>query len=105
MLTVLRVCRYQPDDGKWRSVAAPPFQGPSAVGVDLSPAIGVTDIGLYYITYETEGRTASTVMSVGPIPSDDAKIGRPPAGMIVASIPFPDHAETRFVPDPALHCR
>lgn len=63
------------------------------------------DVGLFWVQWGEGRRHESALVCSGPVLCNDIEIGEPPKGMIAACVPFVDHAEATFVPDPKVHCR
>jgi hypothetical protein len=61
--------------------------------------------GLFWLEWFEDDRKSNDIAVSGPFLCNDIDIGDPPAGMIATCVPFKDHAEAAFVPDPKIHCR
>jgi ankyrin repeat protein len=114
------ICRYEPSAGHWQPV---PW---SLIGVPtrLEPKGGHSsrvlvelprEVALFcvYWTESDVGQAGSPTPAAawrealavsGPMLCEDIRLGTPPAGSMAACVPFPDHAEARFVPEPAEEC-
>ena len=110
-LVVRAVLRFVPDTDCWEPLA---LSLPVSVRVPVPPPrqvySGDTDqilltipesVGLFWIEWEEDGHWVTSFAYAGPMLCEDVMLGPAPAGRVAACIPFADHAEARFVPDPA----
>jgi hypothetical protein len=114
------ICRYDAAVDKWRLV---PWSLPSRhlririepraageAGAEERVALDLPrEAGLFRVRWiETGadgGQTArETRLTSGAIVCNDVMLGPSPPGRIPACVPFPDHAEARFVPQPPEEC-
>ena len=62
------------------------------------------DVGLFWVEWKEDNHSADTLIFAGML-CEDVDIGNPPAGMIATCVPFRDHAQAMFVPDPRIRSR
>jgi hypothetical protein len=60
-------------------------------------------IGLYWVKWTENGASIEQFALAGMI-CNDVHIGTPPPGFVATCIPYEDHAEAAFVPDPHTRC-
>lgn len=109
---VLRsVSRFEPQSDRWEPLGIPL---PVSAQVPVPPArqvysqdmdqilLTIPDpVGLFWAKWEEDGHGVTSFVYAGPQLCNDVMLGPAPAGRVAACIPFADHAEARFVPDPA----
>jgi hypothetical protein len=123
MANVATVCRYDPESDHWRRLPPP---NPRLVNsIDpVSPAEArygervvyslPREPGLYWLYWaeQDDGNRSSrrirwrdARVAAGRVLCNDVALGAAPEGRIAACVPFANHAEARFVPEPAKECR
>ncbi|MFN7965038.1 MAG: hypothetical protein U0V87_05050 [Acidobacteriota bacterium] len=60
-------------------------------------------IGLFWVKWSENGASFEQFALAGMV-CNDVHIGTPPPGQVATCIPYEDHAEAAFVPDPHAHC-
>jgi hypothetical protein len=62
------------------------------------------EIGLFWAEWKEDGHSANTLIFAGML-CEDVDIGNPPEGMIATCVPFTNHAQAMFVPDPKIRSK
>jgi len=111
-VTVRSLLRFVPEDDTWERAALSslpsitvPVPAPRQVySGDTDPVILVMPepVGLFWATWEEDGRAAAGFIVAGPVLCNDVMLGAAPPGRVATCVPFADRAEARFVPDPSL---
>jgi hypothetical protein len=111
---ILRLWRFDPTTEKWSKVELFPTK-PVVIRSDKrdiytektdQEMLALTrEIGLFWAEWREDGHVVKTLLFSGPVQCQDLDLSPPPRGKIAACIPFPDHAEARWIPDPGIHCR
>ena len=116
------VCRYDPATDQWQRIArpdprsswrlVPQTAGDGALGNRVVFELP-REIGLYWVHWaeQKEVNAAArqtvyreTLALSGPVQCNDISMDAPAPGRIAACVPFPSHAEARFVPKPEKPC-
>lgn len=108
-VTLRAVYRYDPQSDTWARVGDP--LPPWIVPIPRSRKIysSHTDpvlyrfppVGLFWAIWEESGQRHSSPAYAGPTLCQDVMLGPAPSGKIAMCVPFADHAEARFVLNPA----
>jgi len=114
------ICKFDPDTGHWQQVPWSLIGTPTRLephGANLSRVLVdlPREVALFcvYWTESDVGQAGSSpsaavwreaLVASGPVLCNDIDLGPPPAGAVAACVPFPDHAQARFVPLPAEEC-
>jgi len=110
--TVRELWRLNPDSKQWeRQQFAPTAPTKIVRGVrqvygsasDATIAPITSRIGLFWVKWTENGAPFEQFALAGMI-CNDVHIGTPPPGFVATCIPYADHAEAAFVPDPHTHC-
>jgi hypothetical protein len=64
----------------------------------------IAEIGLFWAEWKEDGHSANTLIFAGML-CEDVDIGNPPEGMIATCVPFANHAQAMFVPDPRIRSK
>jgi hypothetical protein len=123
---VINVCRYDATTNRWQALPPPdprvrwriaPQSGEEARSGERTAFELPRETALFWVGWTEEddrrGRPQSagnvlfrqTLVTSGPVLCNDIAIGTLPIAQVAACVPFADHAEARFVPDPAEGCR
>ena len=107
------ICRFDPTTQRWLEVpwhllgSAIPIapRGAGAQGAEDRALVDLPDeVALFWVTWSEDDVRHEAFAASGPILCQDIDLSPAPAGMIATCLPFPDHAEARFVPLPSLPC-
>jgi hypothetical protein len=110
--TVHELWRLNPDSKQWERQPFTPTAPKHVVrGVrqvygsasDATIAPIANGTGLYWVKW-TENDTSIEQLALAGMMCNDVHIGTPPPGFVATCIPYEDHAEAAFVPDPHTHC-
>jgi hypothetical protein len=122
VLHVNLICRYDAVLDKWQLLPRPDERKSWRLlpGTDAEVAMGnrvafelPKDTALFWVHWsehkEVNAAARSSVnreslLLAGPVQCNDIALGEPPPGKIAACVPFSDHAEARFVPEPVKAC-
>ncbi len=110
--TVHELWRLNPESKQWERQPFTPTAPKQVVrGVrqvygsasDATIAPIANRIGLFWVKW-TENDTSFEQFALAGMICNDVHIGTPPPGFVATCIPYEDHAEAAFVPDPHTHC-
>lgn len=110
--TVRELWRLNPESKQWERQPFAPTAPKKVVrgvrqaygsGSDATIAPITNQIGLFWVKWTENGASFEQFAFAGMI-CNDVHIGTPPAGFVATCIPYADHAEAAFVPDPQVHC-
>ena len=107
------ICRFDAETERWLEVpwhllgSAVPIAPSSAgaPGAEDRTLVRLPDErALFWVTWSEDDMRREAFATSGPLLCQDIELGSPPAGRVAVCLPFPDHAEARFVPIPTLPC-
>lgn len=110
--TVRELWRLHPESKQWERQPFAPTAPKRVVrgvrqaygsGADATIAPITNRVGLFWVKW-TENGTSFEQFAFAGMSCNDVHIGAPPPGFVAACIPYADHAEAAFVPDPHTHC-
>ncbi|MCC6197664.1 MAG: hypothetical protein IT518_24715 [Burkholderiales bacterium] len=118
IVSVQRVCRYDPKENQWRALSAPEpgkrwrLAPKSTAGERVMYELP-RETALFWVQWSERDddrlgarvRYRDTRLVSGPVLCNDVMLGPAPEGSVATCVPFADHAQARFVPDPASACK